>query len=272
MDGRRRLEQAARVDWGQQERWYSIKDRPLRAVVAGVGRPDVPAVVIVPGWGAVGYLCEAVEATGAWTRCVLLDVPGFGHGRENTCEPTLQAVAATVVTWLVDYRPGRVVLAGHSTGAQAVLRVAAELPDVIDALVLAGPTFAPSTRRLVGLGRAWARTSRHEPSSGLWATLPDYRRGGVRRLTRYLRSGLADRPEELVGRVRCPMLLARGEHDHFSTAEWVERLAAAAPRGQAVTVSGAHAFPYSHPSQFVHLLAEAASWREHHGGPPTGGV
>ncbi len=226
--------------------------------MAGVGRAGVPAVVIVPGLGAVRYLSEAVEATGAWTQCVLLDVPGFGYGGPKTCEPTVQAVAATVAAWLVDHRPGPVVLAGHSTGGQAVLRVAAELPGQIRGLVLAGPTFAPQARRLAGLVRAWARTSRHEPGSGLWAALPDYRRGGLRRLIRYVRSGLADRPENLVGSVSCPILLARGEHDHFAAADWVDRLAATAPRGQAVTVPGAHAFPYSHPRRFAQLLAQAA--------------
>ncbi|HEX8626895.1 MAG TPA: alpha/beta hydrolase, partial [Catenuloplanes sp.] len=154
---------------------------------------------------------------------------------------------------------GPVVLAGHSTGAQAALRAALAAPDSVAALLLAGPTFAPQTRRTAHLVRAWARTTRREPSSGAAAVAGEYRRAGVRALTRYVRSGLRDRPEDILARVGCPVLLATGQHDHFAPPGWVRRLATIASDGRAVTVAGAHAFPYSHPDRFADLVAEAAA-------------
>ena len=54
----------------------------------------------------------------------------------------------------------------------------------VSCLVLAGATFAPEARRSAGLVGAWARTIPFEPASALARTAPDFRRAGIRSLTR----------------------------------------------------------------------------------------
>jgi pimeloyl-ACP methyl ester carboxylesterase len=128
----------------------------------------------------------------------------------------------------------------------------------VHALAPIGPTFEPRARRPLSLLTRHTRTSAYEPPGQLRYTLPDYLRGG-RRFGRYLRSALADRPEERIGSIRVPVLVARGHHDHYSSQRWVQALADAAPRGRAGTLPGAHAVPYSHPGAAAQLIGEACA-------------
>ncbi|WHT22175.1 alpha/beta fold hydrolase [Crossiella sp. CA-258035] len=162
-----------------------------------------------------------------------------------------------MAAWL-DVPDEPVVLVGHSTGAQAALRAAVDRPDRVRSLALLGPTFPPEQRRLPGLFRGYLRSSRHEPLGLLPVTVPYYLRGGPRRIARFVRSAQRDQPEQLITRLDCPVLLARGEQDGFAPRDWVDRLAAAAPEAVSRTLPGAHAFPYGQGGLTSRLIAEAA--------------
>ncbi|MEE1942989.1 alpha/beta fold hydrolase [Streptomyces sp. TRM 70361] len=245
-DGRR---QPYRLRW----------DGGVRSLEAGPERARGPAVVLVPGLGALGYLLDTLAGCAGWARSFLLDVPGFGHRPPRPCAAEIPAIADTVSGWLdavVGDAP--VVLVGHSTGAQAALRVAAREPGRVRALVLMGPTFPPEQRRLPGLLRGSVRVARHEPLGLLPVTVPYYLRGGRRELTRLIRSARRDQPERTITGVRCPVLLVRGEHDALAPREWVHRLAAAAPHAWSTTVPGAHNFPFRRGGPTAALVAQAA--------------
>jgi pimeloyl-ACP methyl ester carboxylesterase len=201
--------------------------------------------VLVPGLGAPGYLLDAVAAIGSWTRCSLLDLPGFGNAGPDACAADVESVAAAVVDRLaIMDRP--VVLGGHSTGAQAALRAAAAAPDRVAALILAGITFEPAARRIGGLLTRVPRLLLHESPGELRAVLPAYVAGGRRGVGGLLRSGMADRPEDVLAHVRCPVLVLRGRYDPLCGAAWAHRLAGLARDGVVLTMPGAHNFPYGH--------------------------
>ncbi|KDN22501.1 alpha/beta fold hydrolase [Amycolatopsis rifamycinica] len=216
----------------------SISAGPLRVLSAGTGRPGRPPVVLLPGLGAPGYLVDTLHGCAAVTRAHLLDVPGFGRPGPLACAPDIDAIAGTVAGWLD--RPS--VLFGHSTAAQVALRVAVRRPDLVRALVLAGPTFPPELRRLGPLAAAFLADVVHESPSALPGTVPHYLRAGPRRLLRMIRSAQRDAPERAMPLLRCPVLVVRGRRDTLSPEPWARSLAAAA-RGEFVTVPGAHTFP-----------------------------
>jgi pimeloyl-ACP methyl ester carboxylesterase len=216
-------------------------------------------VVIVPGLGALGYLLDTVDACAARGRTFLLDVPGFGRRGPHGCAPEVPAIAETVSAWLTRVADAPVVLVGHSTGAQAALHVAVANPDRVGALVLLGPTFPPEQRVLSGLTRGFVRNFRHESPRLLPATVPCYLRGGPRAIARFVRSAQRDEPERVIGGVRCPVLLARGEHDAFAPQPWLDRLTAAAPDGRSTTVPGAHTFPFRQGRLTADLIARAVT-------------
>ncbi|GLZ27969.1 hypothetical protein Lesp02_01590 [Lentzea sp. NBRC 105346] len=181
-------------------------------------------------------------------------------------------MADVVSAWIDEIAREPVVLVGHSTGAQAALRVAAARPDLVGALALLGPTFPPEQRRMPALLRAYVRNSRHEPLGLQPAIVPYYLRGGPGELLRFIRSAQRDQPEKLITEIACPVLLARGEHDAFAPQWWVDRLTDAAPKGRSTTAPGAHTFPYQHGGVTASIIAEAAartgSSGEHRGGRP----
>lgn len=219
-------------------------NRLVRSLRFGAPRAGVPSLVVVPGLGALGYLKPALASCGGWTAAALLDLPGYGSADTARSPSTLAAVTAAVVDWLRVAAPEPVLLLGHSTGAQAALGAALAVPDRVAGLVLAGPTFPPQARSWGALAVRVARTARHERLGELAAVWPEYVRSHGRFLS-LLRTGMADRPEDRIAGVTCPLLVLRGQYDAVSPAAWAQRLAGSDDR--CLTLPGAHNFPFTHP-------------------------
>lgn len=239
-----------------RERHDEIGGRRVRSLEAGGGDHTV---VLVPGLGAVGYMKDVMAGCSAWARTFLLDVPGFGHRPPRPCAPEVAAIAELVGEWLRVVPGGPVVLAGHSSGAQVALRVAASAPERVRALALLSPTFPPRQRSLPRMVPPFLGTALHEPLGVLAATVPYYVRGGPAAVLRFIRSAQADTPEYVIGRVGCPVLVARGVLDRLCPKPWADGLAITAPRGRSVAVPGAHAFPFRHGGLTASLIAELAA-------------
>ena len=226
--------------------WHLVPGRPLRSVVTGERRPGVPPLVVVPGLGALGYLQPLVRACAAWTRVHLLDLPGFGHRATARLPADLDAVSAATAAWLDVAVDEPVLLLGHSTGAQAVLRAAVERPARVHTVVAAGATVAPQHRRPGAVVRQGLATLPHERPGELPAVLPYYVRG-ARGLPVLLRTALADRPEETARRLAVPLLVVAGRHDGVCPPEW--RRALAGVHGREQELPGGHNTPWTHPEQ-----------------------
>ena len=90
-------------------------------------------------------LAEVLEATGT---VYALDLPGFGDAPEPR-EPLGMAESGELIAELIAAEGlDRPVLVGHSTGAQVVAETAARHPELVDSLVLIGPTVNPRERTL----------------------------------------------------------------------------------------------------------------------------
>lgn len=233
----------------------------VRSLVAGPRDAGVH-VVLLPGLGALGYVLPTVRALAArGARCSLLDLPGFGSGRPRPAPATVVGVAEAAAAWIAALGTGRrLILAGHSTGAQAALLATLRLQDraLPAALVLAGPTFAPSQRRLGKLAAVAPAAYRRDSPREL-LVLPDFLRAGPD-LMSLLRSALADRPEEHVADLHVPLLITAGRHDAFAPRWWLERLVHAASRASGascVRLPGSHNNPYTQPDLVAKLVLAA---------------
>jgi 2-hydroxy-6-oxonona-2,4-dienedioate hydrolase len=73
----------------------------------------------------------------------------------------------------------------------------------------------------------------------------DHGRAGLGRVLRTTRDALADRPEDLLGRIEVPTLVLRGSRDPLVSDRWAEQVAAGVPDGRCVRLPGArHAMTY----------------------------
>ncbi|MEO3938387.1 alpha/beta fold hydrolase [Dermatophilaceae bacterium Soc4.6] len=208
-------------------------------------------VAVLPGLGLPSYVRPlADDLARRGVACVVLDLPGFGSTAGLVCAPDVLAMGETAADWVDGFDPARrVIVLGHSTGAQAalatVLRVQGTRPD--SALVLCGPTFHPSHRRLLGLAVATSTAYRRDSPQEV-VVVPDLVRGNIG-VARIIRSGMRDRPEVRITGLELPVLLTAGRADSYAPASWLETLAARATRSPQVSTAvldGSHNNLYTH--------------------------
>jgi pimeloyl-ACP methyl ester carboxylesterase len=252
-----------RWPYGLIEATTDVNGTPVRALTSGSLRKSTEAVFL-PGLGAPGYLAPWARETATWTRVTLLDLPGWRAGSARSCAPSLPAVARMTADWLEATGRDRVVLVGHSTGAQSVLRTALQVPHRVAAVVLAGPTFDPPARTVSALLGRIGETIVHERPAEALAVGPSYLRSGVLPLLRFVRSALPDRPEDLVPRLTMPVLVLTGQRDGLAPPAWAERLAHLA-RATCVVIPGAHNAPFTAPQiadAALHEFALSRGWTQ----------
>jgi len=154
--------------------------------------------------------------------------------------------------------PGPAVLVANSMGCQVAAALATDRPELVEALVLVGPTVdtqARSARRHV---LRLAIDGWYEPPRLTATVVRDYFGIGPVDLMRQARFALEDRIEERLPRIEAPTLVVRGEHDPLSPARWCEEVVALLPSARLVTIAGGgHAVHYSHPRE---LAAELSRW------------
>ena len=153
---------------------------------------------------------------------------------------------------------GAAVLVANSMGCQVAAALATDRPELVEALVLVGPTVdtqARSARRHV---LRLAIDGWYEPPRLTATVVRDYFGIGPVDLMRQARFALEDRIEERLPRIEAPTLVVRGEHDPLSPARWCEEVVALLPSARLVTIAGGgHAVHYSHPRE---LAAELSRW------------
>ena len=242
----RRERRALRRDpYGLHPTVTEVDGRPIRSLSAG-DIHDHPEVILLAGLGAPGYLAPWARESSQWTRASIVDLPGWRAGYAHACPPTLVAMAMALAHWLEATERHDVILLGHSTGAQVVLKTAQLVPELIRGLVLGGPTLDPDARTMPALLRRAIRTLPREVPAELPAVIPSYIASGGRPLLRLIRSAMADRPEDQVQQLTMPSVVITGRHDGFAPPAWARHLAelASAPY---VILPGAHngCFPHA---------------------------
>lgn len=158
---------------------------------------------------------------------------------------------------VADVLDGPALVVANSLGCQAAAELAVLRPELVEALVLVGPTVDPRAGRWAGhVGRilldAW-----YEPFGLTAIVARDYVTMGPVDVVKQARHALAHRIEELLPQVEQPTVVVRGAHDPICSAGWARQVAALLPRGRFVTVAGAgHAAHYSHPREVARLVRE----------------
>jgi pimeloyl-ACP methyl ester carboxylesterase len=248
-----------RDPYGMDVQWVEVDGRPVRSLsicAAAVGHGGAQ-VVFMPGLGAPGYLVPWARHTSRWAQTALLDLPGWHRGHARSCPPTLAAVAGATAGWLEVTDRRSVVLVGHSTGAQVVLRAARQALRRVAGVVLAGPSFEPAARSWPAVARRALALPLREPAGAAQVAAPSYLRSGGAQLARFIGSALHDVPEEQLRALPVPVLVLASARDPFCPPAWARHLAtiAAAP---CHVLAGAHMAFYSHPGVADSLVRRAA--------------
>ncbi|WP_170151951.1 alpha/beta fold hydrolase [Subtercola boreus] len=219
------------------------------------GRVSRPVFVIVHGIGSSHrYGTRLQDELALAGESLSLDLPGFGGTATPGHPLTIEAYATLLgrvfdALHLVD-----AVLIGHSMGAQIVVELALQRPDLVSHLVLVGPVVNPERDTLRQQTLDLAEDSLREPFSVKRIAFADTVRAGIRWFLRETRPMLAYPMLERLARLRLPVLVVRGADDRLAPSDWCADLAGSVPGGRLVEVRGQR--------HVVHLTAArvVAAW------------
>jgi pimeloyl-ACP methyl ester carboxylesterase len=152
-------------------------------------------------------------------RVIGIDLPGFGEAPEPVRTLTMERHADLVAAFLRARTITDAVVLGHSMGSQIAAEVAARHPDVLSALILAGPTVDSTARSVRVQAGYLLRDLIGERPAVLWRGAREYLRGGPN-LIRKIRATVVHEPEKAYSRVRAPTLVVRGQRDPLAPMTW----------------------------------------------------
>ena len=157
------------------------------------------------------------------------------------------------------------IIVANSMGCQIATTLAVRRPELVQALVLLGPTVDPSARSILRHSFRLALDAWFEPPKLTGIVLRDYFRHGPARLVQQARYALDDMIEERLPAIEAPALVLRGARDPLCPAAWAQQ-AAVLLRSRLVTIAGAgHAVHFSHSRQVAseirRLVEETAGAR-----------
>ncbi len=202
--------------------------------------PDTLPVVLVHGLAVSHrYLMPTAHALADRHPVVVPDLPGFGLSGKPATAYDAQAHARHLALWLQRRELGQVCLLGHSFGAEVVAALARKRPDLVAAVVLAGPTSDPQARtRRSQIGR-WCADLLVEDPRQARILARDIRDAGVRRVFATLSHSVRNAVEDDLSHVLAPAMVLGGSRDPVAPPRWRSAAALLTAAPTTVTVPGA---------------------------------
>ncbi|BDZ39867.1 alpha/beta fold hydrolase [Microbacterium suwonense] len=161
-------------------------------------------------------------------RVIGIDLPGFGEAPEPARTLTMERHADLVAAFLRTKGITDAVVLGHSMGSQIATEVAVRHPEVLSALILAGPTVNSAARSIRMQAGYLLRDLISERPVVLWRGAREYLRGGPH-LIRKIRATVVHEPEKAYPRVHVPTLVVRGSRDPLAPMTWCREIVDTVP-------------------------------------------
>jgi pimeloyl-ACP methyl ester carboxylesterase len=206
-------------------------------------------VVLVHGLGMSSrYMTPLARCLVQEVPILAPDLPGFGLSDDPPQTLTVPGMADALAAWMDAAGVGRAALVGNSLGCEVLVELALRRPDLVEQLVLQGPTPDRAHASALRQVMFFFLTGLFERPSIAWVALVDYLRAGVGRYIRTFRHMNTYDMAMALPHVAVPTLIVRGERDHLVPQAWVEHMASLMPDARLVVVPGAaHGMTYSHP-------------------------
>ncbi|PMS34876.1 pimeloyl-ACP methyl ester carboxylesterase [Trinickia symbiotica] len=219
---------------------------------------NYPPVVLVHGLVVSSRYMEPLAcALSRNFRVYAPDLPGFGESAclQHLHRPPLSVVelAHALHLWLQTCRIERAMFVGNSFGCQVLAELAVRYPDVVDRLVLQGPTTDRCARSLPRqIARALINGRRERRPSPAPVARIDYAKAGIRYALAAIRMAMRDRIEDRLSDIVAPTLVVRGTRDSLVTQRWAEEVAGQLPNGELLVIAGGtHTLNFVYPESFA---------------------
>ena len=130
--------------------YYETHGRRLRYV--SVGNDSLPTLLLLHGSpGSMSYYSGRYDDSiiRKTFKVFAVDRPGYGYSGLGDPEPSIEAQASMIRPILDSLHKAKhpIILAGGSYGASIACRIAMDHPELVDGLVLTGPSLGPGLER-----------------------------------------------------------------------------------------------------------------------------
>jgi pimeloyl-ACP methyl ester carboxylesterase len=221
---------------------------------------DGPTFVLVHGIGVSSRYFQPAAAELAKRGTVyLVDLPGHGAAPDPKRTVSIADHARVLGKFLTAAELPNPVIVGHSMGAQVVSRLAVDMPEVSDHLVLMAPTMPPEARSFWRGLRRLLHDGLREPPAVNIIVMSDYLiRCGVPYFLKQLPNLFEDRIEERLPLVGAKTLVIRGHRDPIVLDNWAQQVTALVPGAILEIVRGPHVVMFTDPVRVAELIAKHA--------------
>jgi 2-hydroxy-6-oxonona-2,4-dienedioate hydrolase len=237
--------------------WIRVEGLLMHARVAVDPAPSSALpLVLVHGIGVASrFMVPVAEALAPYHRVYAPDLPGFGKSEKTAGALSLAELTDALAGWTRAIRLESAAFLGNSFGCQIVVDLALRYTELVERLVLQGPTMDPQARTAWQQIARLLRNSRHEPLSHGLISAREYPRCGLRRLIKTFRYALDDRIEEKLPHARMPALVVRGSRDPIVPQRWAEEATQLLPMGRLAVIPGApHTVVYDAPLDLARVV------------------
>ena len=230
-----------------KEAWIELPGRRVRYLEIGGGAPVIFAAGL--GISADFYQPNMRALAAAGFRAIAPDLPGFGKTRGPAFGnevPQLTRHLIGVARALDVAHAGWI---GHSLGCQPLLQIAAQQPDLVRAMVLAGPTGGYQ-HRLAHQTAALASAAVNEPWRLMRAVIRDYLRLSPFNYLGTWIKARRDDPLDSAKRTNARALLLVGTNDRVPGPEFLHDLAQVLNAEIVKLAGGNHGLPLDAQAEF----------------------
>lgn len=229
------------------EEWVNVAGRRVRYVHAGAGTPIIFAAGL--GISADFYKPNMAALASAGFHAITPDLPGFGRTRGPFFGASVQMLTDHLAGFARAMHISHAGWIAHSLGAQPLLRIARDHPDLVDALILAGPTGGYE-RRLINQAQALAAAAVQEPWRLMKAVIRDYvRLSPFNYLGAWIKARNDD-PVRSAKNVRQPALILVGTRDKVPRPEFLANLSTLLHADVVRLPGGNHGLPLDAQADF----------------------
>jgi pimeloyl-ACP methyl ester carboxylesterase len=218
----------------------ALKERAASSNGDGLGY-EGPPIVLVHGIGASSRsLKPTIHALGDEHEVYAPDLPGFGLSDFPIYPLDVPGLAEALRRWMLDNQMVSAAVVAVSSGCQVAVDLATRYPELVERLVLYGPTIDPPGRDPLRLASRWARGAIFASPALAPHLIHDLIDAGPWRAARSLRMALKDPIEAKLPEVEAPSLVIRGSHDRLVPRSWAERVAELIPDAEQTSIRGGH--------------------------------
>lgn len=245
-------------------RWTVVGDEVIHSrETPDANRGSRPPIVVLPGVGTTSrYVRPLLDALEGSVPASAVELPGIGSSSSVEIPRDIPTQSDVVAAWLRTTGRWPAVMVGNSMGAQTAVELAIRHPELVEQLVLIGPTIDAEARGLFRqAGKLLVDATIERPSLVL-LTVTDSLLTRRRAVFRYVRASFTHHLEDRIGLVQAPVTIVRGELDPLVPRRWAHRLTELAPRGRFIEVAGGgHACHHGRPDAVAAVLLELVAAR-----------